>query len=109
MFDCNNEFCCIYCGEYKTHDEQSLEHIWPSGLGGNYAPDFFRTDKVCKKCNNIAGLFVDAEFQKSQPISAELFFSFFHFLDCKNIEAVPLILWENQEMLQITMKFVNFG
>lgn len=38
---------CIYCGEQKSFDQFSDEHIWPNALGGDYLPhDVWRTDIV---------------------------------------------------------------
>lgn len=62
---------CIYCDEQKPAEEFSLEHIWPDALGGDHLPEFWRTDDVCRRCNNISGLFVDGAFIKSFAISGE--------------------------------------
>ena len=56
---------CIYCREAKEDVEFSLEHIIPKFLGGEYAPDEFKTKNVCKRCNNNLGFFVDGEFSKN--------------------------------------------
>jgi hypothetical protein len=58
---------CIYCGEEKNPYEFSDEHIWPDALGGDDLPDFWRTDDVCQKCNNLSGLYVDGAFVKGWP------------------------------------------
>jgi hypothetical protein len=62
---------CIYCGEDKNACEFSDEHIWPDALGGDYLPDFWHTDDVCQKCNNLSGLYVDGVFIKSWAGMAE--------------------------------------
>lgn len=62
---------CIYCGQAKSPDELSLEHIWPDALGGDYLPDFWRTKAVCRRCNSISGVFVDGAFIKNFPITYE--------------------------------------
>jgi hypothetical protein len=62
---------CIYCGEEKNTDEFSAEHIWPDALGGDDLPDFWRTDDVCQKCNNLSGLYVDGAFVKGWAGGAE--------------------------------------
>jgi hypothetical protein len=62
---------CIYCGEEKNPYEFSDEHIWPDALGGDDLPDFWRTDDVCQKCNNLSGLYVDGAFVKGWPGGAE--------------------------------------
>ncbi|MBC9246368.1 HNH endonuclease [Paracoccus sp. 11-3] len=62
---------CIYCGDTKSEDQFSDEHIWPDALGGDYLPkDVWRT-KVCRSCNSMAGLFVDAAFIRSWIGKAE--------------------------------------
>lgn len=62
---------CFYCGEDKDASEFSDEHIWPDALGGDYLPDFWRTDDVCQKCNNLSGLYVDGAFIKGWAGAAE--------------------------------------
>lgn len=50
----------------KDDNEFSLEHIIPEALGGKILNnELFRTRKVCRRCNNIAGLFIDAPFLKN--------------------------------------------
>lgn len=64
---------CIYCGEQKSFDQFSDEHIWPNALGGDYLPhDVWRTDDVCQRCNSVSGLFVDGAFIRSWMGQAEL-------------------------------------
>ncbi|WP_438728214.1 HNH endonuclease [Parasphingorhabdus sp. DH2-15] len=53
---------CIYCGVVKTSAEFSDEHIWPDALGGDYLSEFWRTRNVCRRCNSMAGVFVDGAF-----------------------------------------------
>ena len=62
---------CIYCGVCKPEGEFSDEHIWPDALGGDFLPQFWRTDDVCGKCNNISGVFVDGAFIKGPFIAGE--------------------------------------
>lgn len=63
---------CVYCGDKKHSDEFSDEHIWPAALGGDFLPDdVWRTDDVCRECNNISGLFVDGSFIRSWMGKAE--------------------------------------
>ena len=54
---------CIYCN--KETDEFSLEHIFPDSLGGAYLNNIFKTRQVCRKCNNLSGLYVDSAFVKN--------------------------------------------
>jgi hypothetical protein len=56
---------CIYCGRDKPLNEFSLEHIFPESLGGALCNDLFKTRRVCQRCNNLAGLFIDGPFIKS--------------------------------------------
>lgn len=62
---------CIYCGEQKQLSEFSLEHIWPDALGGDCLSEFWQTRDVCRKCNNISGVFVDGAFIKHHLVSNE--------------------------------------
>lgn len=55
---------CIYCGALKDRKDLSDEHIWPSALGGDALPAFWRTNHVCQTCNAMSGVFVDGEFVK---------------------------------------------
>jgi len=86
---------CIYCNQYKDESDFSLEHIFPSALGGKYLDDdLFKTHNVCKKCNNWFGLYVDGMFLKSFFIKNEVFN---HYLDFVN------------EIEDITVPFVFIG
>ena len=49
----------------KSDSEFSLEHIWPDKLGGALCSSLFKTRDVCKRCNNVAGVFIDGAFIKS--------------------------------------------
>jgi hypothetical protein len=84
-------FRCIYCGQHTPVSDRSLEHLWPQGLGGRYAPDFFMTRDVCRRCNNVAGLFVDAEFQRSFFMGVESIGSALSFLDGSRATPLPLV------------------
>lgn len=70
---------CIYCR--KEIENPSIEHIIPQFLGGDYAPNEFKTKDVCKKCNNDLGQFVDASFARNFFISSYLFYINFSFLN----------------------------
>lgn len=58
-------FDCLYCNETKAPSESSLEHAIPQFLGGDAAPERFHLTNVCKRCNNVLGLFVDAAYAKA--------------------------------------------
>ncbi|UWQ38459.1 HNH endonuclease [Leisingera aquaemixtae] len=62
---------CVYCGKIKQANEFSHEHIWPDALGGDHLPSFWKTDDVCRSCNNMSGVFVDGAFIKSFPVTGE--------------------------------------
>ena len=62
-------FICIYCEKEKPDEEMTLEHVVPQFLGGAYLPDQYKTRRVCGKCNNNLGLFVDAAFEKNWVIA----------------------------------------
>jgi HNH endonuclease len=62
---------CIYCGLDKPNSNFSDEHIWPEALGGDFLPPLWRTDDVCRECNNMSGIFVDGAFIKSWITNAE--------------------------------------
>lgn len=57
---------CIYCLHETENSDFTLEHILPASLGGKLINHpILRTKRVCTKCNNLCGLFVDAAFQRS--------------------------------------------
>lgn len=89
--DTETYFRCIYCGRQKPDAERSLEHIWPQGLGGAHAPDFFLTTSVCRTCNNLVGLFVDGEYQRSFFMGVESIGAALSFLDDRHPIALPLV------------------
>ena len=62
---------CVYCDLEKPASEFSTEHIWPNALGGDFLPEFWKTDDVCRKCNNMSGVFVDGAFIKNFPVVGE--------------------------------------
>lgn len=55
---------CIYCNEDKPLDAFSLEHIFPSSIGGKLCSDFFKTRSVCEDCNSRSGIEIDGPFLK---------------------------------------------
>jgi len=59
------ETTCIYCNRTFPINEFSLEHIFPSALGGKACGDLFKTRTVCSRCNNTTVLHVDGAFIKS--------------------------------------------
>jgi hypothetical protein len=85
------QFRCIYYGHQKDEADRSLEHIWPDGLGGDWAPDFFHTRDVCGRCNNLLGQFVDGEFQRSFFAGVEQSQGALAFIDTAKPRALPLV------------------
>ena len=75
---------CIYCGQQKSNKQFSDEHIWPDALGGGALPDFWRTQDVCIRCNNLSGLFVDGEFIKGIIGNMEQYMSGVEYVDVSN-------------------------
>lgn len=57
---------CLYCGYEKSEEDFSQEHIIPRAIGGNLIPNNpFAIQNVCKRCNSLAGTFIDGPFIKS--------------------------------------------
>lgn len=83
------ETTCIYCNRLRPNVEFSLEHIFPSALGGKACGDLFKTRNVCNKCNNILGLFVDGAFIKSWFTTNGAAASAFNYLDPVDGGIVP--------------------
>lgn len=69
--DSKHTFLCIYCANYKGEKEFTLEHIWPQKLGGSSLHGIWRTNSVCKACNNSCGLHVDGAFLRSMLVNME--------------------------------------
>ena len=80
---------CIYCNQDKYEDEFSLEHIFPDALGGKYANKLFKTRQVCKKCNNLAGLYVDSLFVKNFFLTKLFFSNYIGYFDFKKKPYIP--------------------
>ncbi len=76
---------CIYCNQDKDESEFSLEHIFPTSLGGKVASDdVFKTRSVCKECNNKLGLYVDGSFLKSFFIQNQKAMNYLNYIDFNN-------------------------
>lgn len=82
---------CIYCGQNKPDEDMTLEHAVPQCLGGAYAPDSFKTNRACKKCNSNLGLFVDASFEKSWFVTNWLQNAAMACYDPSNPSSLPLV------------------
>jgi len=96
-------FRCIYCLKEKDEAEQTLEHVIPQSLGGSCAPDLFKTDQVCRKCNSDLGLFVDASFEKTWFITNWLQRAAMGCFDPENPTGLPLICMGTTNLTPSTM------
>ncbi|OAB38318.1 HNH endonuclease [Paenibacillus glacialis] len=57
---------CVYCNKEKDTDEMTQEHVIPKAIGGNLFPtNPFSLDRVCKRCNNLCGAYIDGPFIKN--------------------------------------------
>lgn len=65
-------FECLYCGQDKPASDSSLEHAVPQFLGGAQAPLQYKLHNVCRTCNNLLGLHVDASYAKSWVVTNAL-------------------------------------
>jgi hypothetical protein len=81
---------CIYCEGRRGDPKFSLEHIWPQALGGAACPKIFQTDQVCRRCNSLAGQWIDGAFLKSWFLLNEAGINAHLYLDPKKPGASPL-------------------
>lgn len=82
---------CIYCNKEKNENDFTLEHIFPTSLGGNLCGEFFETRLVCYDCNTKVGLFIDGAFIKSWISKNYKYDDFLKYVDWENGSALPLI------------------
>lgn len=60
-----NKKNCMYCGKEFDEDDMTREHVIPQVIGGNIEEkNPFIIYNVCKRCNNVAGTFIDGIFAK---------------------------------------------
>lgn len=95
---------CIYCREEKEDCEFSLEHVIPQFLGGSFIADKFKTRKVCKKCNNNLGLFVNAAFEKDWLVFNYLNSEAHAFFNPDNCTPLPLQCMGESKLMPPCMK-----
>jgi hypothetical protein len=82
---------CLYCNLEKDESEFSQEHVIPKALGGNIETNNpFSINNVCKKCNNISGLFIDAAFIKSWTSTKSKAYFYYKYFDLTIDSVVPL-------------------
>jgi HNH endonuclease len=73
---------CIYCDRKPTQSNAfTLEHIWPSALGGYLLLELFRSKNVCRSCNSTLGIFVDGAFLKGYAGAMERFHGSYEYAD----------------------------
>src|SRR5712664_1970731 len=82
---------CAYCLKDKSQKDFSLEHIFPDALGGNLCRSDLEIDRVCARCNNLSGLFIDGNFLRSWLCQNYSFESALKYIDWENGSAVPLM------------------
>lgn len=86
-----NDKLCVYCGSIKSATEFTSEHVIPKAIGGNLIPtNPFLLENVCRRCNNIAGIYIDGPYIKSwftQNYRAE---SQLQYVDLRNHAVLPL-------------------
>lgn len=62
---------CIYCGKEFEEKNMTREHVIPQVIGGNIEEQNpFIAYNVCKRCNNVAGTFIDGVFSKQILVNA---------------------------------------
>lgn len=82
---------CLYCKQKKNDSEFSKEHIIPRAVGGAVNPlNPFTINDVCKRCNNLCGLFIDAPFIKSWFINNQRASNAKKFVRLTNSTVLPL-------------------
>lgn len=84
---------CIYCLREKDDSEFTTEHIFPEALGGNLCGAELETDRVCGRCNNLSGNFIDGMFIRSWLCQANRFQSALKYLDWENGSPIPLMYY----------------
>lgn len=87
---------CIYCD--KDTVDMSREHAIPEFLGGAFAPDMFKVDRACRRCNNLLGLFVDGSFARTWWVSNWTRQAAFAAYDSANPTGLPLLCMGNTEL-----------
>jgi hypothetical protein len=100
---------CIYCNQIKNAKEFSLEHIFPSALGGKYLDyNLFKTHNVCKDCNNRFGLYVDGMFLKSFFIKNEIFNHYLDWIEENENMTIPFVFMGTLEEAHINHPYYKY-
>ncbi len=84
---------CAYCGKTKSPEEMTAEHVIPRSLGGgiNDASNPFKLKNVCKQCNNVAGIYIDAVFSKSWFLQNAKTLNYLKYADIRKDPILPLM------------------
>lgn len=80
---------CVYCG--REVSAGTREHVLPSALGGNIEPVNPFIIRVCDRCNNYCGTFVDGPFIKDWFTRADRAAIGRKFIDLSRSPALPLM------------------
>lgn len=100
---------CLYCNKPKKEDEFSQEHVLPRGVGGALTPvNPFSVDDVCKRCNSICGLFIDAPFIKSWFIKNQRASNAKRFVKLDKSTVLPLSYMGIIDQLEFKNKICEF-
>lgn len=82
---------CAYCGKEKAEDELTQEHVIPKAIGGNLLPtNPFLLNSVCKRCNNVAGTYIDGPFIKNWLVQNSKTENIYKYADISKNPILPL-------------------
>lgn len=83
---------CLYCGKQFNKNEMTRDHVIPQVLGGNiHESNPFIINNVCKRCNNVAGIFIDGIFAKQYLVKNKIDSLSSRYTDLEKDPYVPLI------------------
>ena len=83
---------CVYCAREFDNKEFSKEHVLPKALGGNINDrNPFLLKSVCKRCNNLSGLYIDGPFIRSWIINNHRASNLHDYAHIDASPALPLI------------------
>ena len=100
---------CLYCNREKDEIELSDEHVIPQAIGGALQPtNPFKTRSVCRRCNNLCGLYVDTAFIKSWFTQASRAQDALRYLNIEKSNVVPLTYMGEIEDFECDGKICEF-
>lgn len=88
---------CAYC--LKEKNDFTLEHIFPDALGGDLCGSNLEIDRVCTRCNNLSGQFIDGNFIRSWLCQNYSFQSALKYIDWGNGSPIPLMFYGLHDQL----------